>query len=239
MAEKVEKTENSQRIQTSVLNAAEHKALVWLAERQPKWMTSNILTGIGVLGSIIIAVGYILSNQNLNWLWLASFGFLVNWYGDSLDGNLARFRKTQRPIYGYYLDHTVDAINEICMFIGIGLSSLVNIWITVIALIAYLLLTINVSMDAHLKKEFKLTYAKLGPTELRLILVIMNTLFLLVPAIREYHQEITIAGTPFVIGIFDYLAAFITVALIIVYLSAVVKDLNEYAKIDPPKKWNG
>lgn len=124
-----ETIKTSRRIQTSVLNAAEHKALVWLAARQPKWVTSNTLTWIGVLGSIIIAAGYILSNYDIKWLWLASFGFLVNWYGDSLDGNLARYRGTQRPIYGYYLDHTVDAINEVLMFMGIGLSALLNIWI--------------------------------------------------------------------------------------------------------------
>lgn len=235
----MEKTENSQRIQTSLLNGVEHKALVWLATRQPRWMTSNILTGIGVFGSLVIACGYILSNKDINWLWLASLGFLINWYGDSLDGNLARFRHTQRPIYGYYLDHTVDAVNEICMFIGIGISSLVNIWITVVALIAYLLLTINVGMDAHLKKEFKLTYAKFGPTELRLALVIINTLFILVPAIREFSSELNIFGSSVTLGLFDYAAGLITIALIIVYISEVVKDLKEYARMDPPKKWNG
>lgn len=235
----MEKTENSQRIQTSLLNGVEHKALVWLAARQPRWMTSNILTGIGVFGSLVIACGYILSNKDINWLWLASLGFLINWYGDSLDGNLARFRHTQRPIYGYYLDHTVDAVNEICMFIGIGISSLVNIWITVVALIVYLLLTINVGMDAHLKKEFKLTYAKFGPTELRLALVIINTLFILVPAIREFSSELNIFGSSVTLGLFDYAAGLITIALIIVYISEVVKDLKEYARMDPPKKWNG
>ena len=234
-----EKIKASKRIQTSILNAAEHKALVWLAARQPRWVTSNTLTWIGILGSVIIAAGYILSNWNINWLWLASFGFVVNWYGDSLDGNLARFRGTQRPIYGYYLDHTVDAINEVLMFMGIGISALLNIWLAVAGLILYLLLTLNVSMNAHLKKEFKLTYAKMGPTELRLILVIINTLYIFIPALREHSWDVTILGYEFELGAFDYAGIVIVVMLALVYVVSILKDLDEYAHIDPPKPWNG
>ena len=88
------------RIQTSVLNELEKKVLIWLAERQPKWVTSDLLTYIGTFGAAVIAAGYILSSRNINFLWLSSLGFVINWYGDSLDGTLARVRKTQRPIYG-------------------------------------------------------------------------------------------------------------------------------------------
>ena len=77
------------RIQTSVLNALEKKVLVYLAERQPKWMTSDILTYIGTFGAMVIAAGYILSSWNINILWRSSLGFIINWYGDSLDGTLA------------------------------------------------------------------------------------------------------------------------------------------------------
>ena len=234
-----EKINESRRIQTSFLNDAEHKALIWLAARQPRWVTSNILTFVGVLGSVIIAAGYILSNRNINWLWLSTFGFIVNWYGDSLDGNLARYRKTQRPIYGYYLDHTVDAINEIFMFIGIGLSSLLNIWIAVTGLILYLLLTLNVSMNAHLKKEFRLTYAKFGPTELRLIMIVVNTLFIFIRPLREHNWDLTLFGHEFTLGAFDYIGIVIVAMLMLVYFVTILKDLDEYARMDPPKHWNG
>ena len=103
---------NAKRIQTSVLNAYEKKLLVWLAERLPARMTSDQLTFIGFVGALIVATGYALSNLNLNWLWLASFGFVVNWFGDSLDGSLARVRNTQRKTYGFFIDHNVDVINE-------------------------------------------------------------------------------------------------------------------------------
>ena len=128
------------RIQTSVLNALEKKALVWLAERQPRWVTSDILTYIGTFGAVVIAVGYILSAWNINFLWLSSLGFVINWYGDSLVGTLARVRKTQRPVYGYYLDHTIDAINEVMIFVGVGLSGLMHLEIALLALVSDLLL---------------------------------------------------------------------------------------------------
>jgi phosphatidylglycerophosphate synthase len=112
----------SKRIQTSVLSGVEKKVLLWLAERQPKWVDSDTLTFIGFLGAVVIAAGYILSNCSVQFLWLASLGFVINWYGDSLDGTLARYRKQQRPVYGFYIDHTMDAINETLMFMGAGLS---------------------------------------------------------------------------------------------------------------------
>ncbi|MBQ5486873.1 MAG: CDP-alcohol phosphatidyltransferase family protein [Bacteroidales bacterium] len=100
------------RIQNSILNGAEKKALAWLAERQPKWVVSDMLTLVGIIGALMIGAGFVLCSKNINWLWLSIAGFVVNWYGDSLDGTLARVRNTQRPLYGYYLDHTVDCFNE-------------------------------------------------------------------------------------------------------------------------------
>lgn len=227
--------ENAKRIQTSILNAAEKKALVWLAGKQPRWMTSNGLTIIGIIGSFMIFAGYVLTNLGIEWLWLASAGFVVNWYGDSLDGTLARVRGTQRPLYGYYLDHTVDALNEFLMFFGIGLSVLCNIWIALTGFVLYLLLTLNVSMNAHLRQEFKLTYASLGPTELRLIVIIVNTLFILVKPLHEYSRHYLIFGYDVHLTLFDYVAGVLVAALAVVYIVTVFKDLAEYARIDPPK----
>jgi phosphatidylglycerophosphate synthase len=224
------------RIQTSILNAAEKKILVWLAERQPRWMTSDILTYIGVSGAVMIAAGYMLSSVNIRWLWFSSLGFAVNWYGDSLDGTLARVRGHQRPVYGYYLDHTVDAINEFIMVLGIGLSGLMHLDLALIILAFYFMLTINVSINAHLKKEFRLTYAKLGPTEFRIIMVIVNTLFILVPALNSFSHEFIVFGHAFVFRAMDYVAVVILAVLAVIYLTSIVKDAKEYAVIDPPHK---
>lgn len=224
------------RIQTSVLNALEKKVLIWLAERQPKWMTSDILTFIGTFGAIVIATGYILSSRDICWLWLSSAGFVINWYGDSLDGTLARVRRCQRPIYGYYLDHTIDAINELIMFIGIGLSGLMNLEFALLILILYLMLTINVSINAHLKKEFRLSYASLGPTEFRIIMIVINTLLATIPALSGFSHDFMLMGYEVTFRTMDYVAIVILAVITVIYLSTIVSDAREYAKIDPPHK---
>ena len=224
------------RIQTSILNALEKKVLVWLAKRQPKWMTSDDLTCIGVFGAVVIAAGYILSAWNSNFLWLSSLGFIINWYGDSLDGTLARVRKTQRPVYGYYLDHTIDAINEVIIFAGVGLSGLMHLEIALLALVMYFLITINVSINAHLKKEFRLTYASMGPTEFRILMIIINTLFATIRPLREFSHSFTLCGHDFTFGALDYIGVVIVIFLAVIHLVTVHNDLKGYAKIDPMPK---
>ena len=224
------------RIQTSVLNALEKKVLVWLAERQPKWMTSDILTYIGTFGAMVIAAGYILSAWNINFLWLSSLGFVINWYGDSLDGTLARVRKTQRPVYGYYIDHTVDCINEFIMFIGIGLSGLMHFSLAMVILAVYFMLTINVSINAHLKKEFRLTYAKLGPTEFRILAIIANTILALVRPISEFALTFFIFGREFTLASLDIVGIVVLLVLAVIYLTTIVKDGRGYAEMDPMPK---
>ena len=210
--------EQSKRIQTSVLNALEKKILVRMAKMQPRWMTSDILTFIGIVGSVIVAVGYALSNYDISWLWLASFGFVVNWYGDSLDGTLARVRNTQRPIYGFYLDHCVDGLTMAVMCIGAGLSEMLNLYIAMAVLVVYLLLSISVYINAHLKGEFKLTFAGMGPTEFRLIMIIVNTLFIYVSRLRDFTTSFNCLGTEVVFGSFDYVGLVILLILSVIYL---------------------
>lgn len=229
------KQEQSKRIQTSLLNGAEKKVLVWLAERQPRWMTSDILTGIGVIGAVIVAVGYFLSNYHIGWLWLASLGFVINWYGDSLDGTLARVRNTQRPIYGFYLDHNIDGITMAIMCIGAGLSDMLNLYIAMAVLAVYLLLSISVYINAHLKGEFKLTYAGMGPTEFRLIMIVVNTLFVTIVPLREWGITFSILNTSIIFGAFDFIGLAILAVLIFIHLNNFKHDAKEYAELDPVK----
>ena len=224
------------RIQTSVLNGVEKKALLWLAERQPKWVNSDMLTFIGFIGAIIIALGYILSNCNVHFLWLASVGFIINWYGDSLDGTLARYRKQQRPIYGFYLDHTMDAINETFMFMGVGLSPFMRFDLSCILLAIYLMLTLNVSMNAHLKGEFRLTYAKLGPTEFRLICIILNAVLVFAQPLRTWVLELSWLSSTLELHVLDLVGAFILLVLVLIYIVTILQDARYYAKIDPKHK---
>ena len=232
------KQEQSKRIQTSVLNAAEKRVLVWLAQRQPRWVTSDGLTAIGVAGAIIVALGYILSNYHIGWLWLASLGFVINWYGDSLDGTLARVRGPERPIYGFFLDHNVDGITMAIMCIGAGLSGMLNLYIAMAVLAVYLMLSISVYINAHLKNEFKLTYASMGPTEFRLIMIVVNTLFATIAPLREWTVCFDVFGTPIVLGAFDIVGIIILVVLVIIYLNNFYTDAKEYAEIDPVKPYS-
>lgn len=231
--------EQSKRIQTSFLNGIEKKVLVWLAARQPIWMTSDILTLIGVLGAVVVAVGYVLSNYSVQWLWLASFGFFLNWYGDSLDGTLARVRNLQRPVYGFYLDHCVDGVTMAIMCVGAGLSQMLNLYIALAVLVVYLLLSISVYINAHLKGEFRLTFAGMGPTEFRLIMIVVNTLFIYIVPLRRFVTSFQFLNTTAELGAFDYIGVFILLVLIVIYVRNFVCDTKGYAKIDPLRKWDG
>lgn len=224
------------RIQTSIINGLEKKALIWIAKRLPRWVTSDMLTAVGTLGALVVAIGFALSGRSIQWLWLSSAGLVINWFGDSLDGTLARVRNCQRPIYGYYVDHTVDCVNEGLMFIGAGLSPFLHIGFAFLAFAIYLVLTINVSINAHLKGEFRLTYIKLGPTEFRLIIVIANTLLIAIPALTAIRHSYTLLGHSITMRILDYVAVVIIGFMSLIYIATTISDARKYAVIDPPKK---
>lgn len=226
------------RIQTSILNGVERKALIWMAQRMPRWVTSDMLSGVGVIGAIIVAAGYILSNVSINYLWLSSFGLVVHWFGDSMDGSLARVRNTQRPIYGFYLDHTLDAITEFIMFFGAGMSCLLRLDIAMLVFVAYLLMTLNVTINSHLKGEFRLTYAKLGPTEFRVIMIIVNTLLIYVTSLRTFSVTLNGIGQGITLSGLDLVALGIFLLLMIIYTCTVIADARGYAKADPLRKYN-
>ncbi len=230
-----EEKKQAARVQTSILNPIEKKILVWLAERMPSWVTSDMLTFVGFLGALMMAAGYALANNNLNWLWLSCLGLVVNWFGDSLDGSLARVRNTQRKTYGFFIDHNVDVINETIMFIGVGLSPMVNMSCAMIALVAYFMISVYVYIDCHLKGEMRLTYGGLGPTEFRLIVFIVNLLFLYIPWLSEWKIPVTVFYKDLMVGFLDFVAVGAALLIFGFYLVGFFKDIKYYSKIDPPK----
>ncbi|MBR4499120.1 MAG: CDP-alcohol phosphatidyltransferase family protein, partial [Paludibacteraceae bacterium] len=155
------------------------------------------------------------------------------WFGDSLDGTIARVRHTQRPLYGYYLDHNIDTVTEAFMFIGAGLSPLMNMSVALLCYAAYLALTVYVSINAHLKSEFKLTYGKMGPTEFRLIIIIANILLMYVPALTAYHGSFSYFGETIHYGTLDIIGIGILAILVIFYFVSFFKDLHWFAQKDP------
>ena len=235
MSKNNERTQ-AQRIQTSILNPYEKKVLVWLAERMPAWVTSDMLTFVGFLGSLVMFAGFCLANLDIHWMWLSCFGLFLNWFGDSLDGSLARVRNTQRKTYGFFIDHTVDVINEILMFVGVGVSPMVNLTIALAALTGYLTLSVYVYIDCHLKGEMRLTYGSLGPTELRIIVVLVCMAYMYIPWLLKFKQHIVFFNNEFDLGIFDCICLAIAVILVAFYIICFFKDAKYYARIDPARK---
>jgi archaetidylinositol phosphate synthase len=168
----------AKRIQQSFLANAEKKALLWLAARTPAWINSDHLTVLGLLAMAVAGAGYWWSGRNRAGLVVVMVCLAINWLGDSLDGTLARFRNCPRPRYGFYVDHVVDAFSALFLLGGLAVSGFMSPWVSLGLLVAYMMLSIEVYLASYTLGDFKISYFKMGPTELRLLLCVGNlTLF--------------------------------------------------------------
>lgn len=175
--------ETAKREMTFLLANPERQLLRAIATKLPHSIRPNHLTALGVAGAVGTGAAYLLSAQHVAWLWVASLMLVVNWFGDSLDGTLARVRRAERPRYGYYIDHIIDAFNTAVIGIGIGLSPYVQFELALVLVVLYLTLSINVYLESAVFGVFKMAYGKLGPTEVRIILVLANTGLVAGPAV--------------------------------------------------------
>ncbi len=230
------KKENSVRIQTSILNPYEKKVLIWMAERMPKWVTSDMLTWFSVLGGFVIAAGYLLTNYSPVWLWLSSVGVVMHWLGDSMDGTLARVRNQSRPLYGFYLDHNIDCVTEFFIFGGMGLSAYMHFWIGLLMFCVYLAMEVYVMICAHLKNEFKLTYGIFGPTEMRVLIILLNAIWFFVEPLQEFSLSVTVGPLSGELYSLDLAGVVVFLVLCFLYFSSMIKDGKYFAKIDPLHK---
>lgn len=226
-------SENADRIQTSILNRAEKKVVGWLCPRQPDWLTSDMLTYLGLIGAILYAFFCWMANFNVNYFWLASFFLMVNWYGDSLDGTITRFRGNGRPKYGFFIDHTIDALTTCLFCIGLGVSPMMMLSISLFIMGGYLCLSIYTYLSTIIMGQFRLTYASLGPTEMRLILMAVCIFYIYNP---WPDFRVPVCGVEW--SVFDIAGALVAAALYIIYIVSMVKDLRALAKIDPPKPYH-
>ncbi|HEY8185902.1 MAG TPA: CDP-alcohol phosphatidyltransferase family protein [Pyrinomonadaceae bacterium] len=169
---------DARREQTSILAPLERAALRGLARRMPQRVNSDHLSLLGLVAMFFAGVFYAASGQNPLMLHLVNVCIFLNWFGDSLDGTLARYRDRQRPRYGFYVDHIIDTFGTMFLILGLALSGYMTERVAAAVLIVFLMLAINSYLAAYALGIFKISHGKLGPTEIRLVLIIGN-LFLL------------------------------------------------------------
>jgi archaetidylinositol phosphate synthase len=179
--ENVSGFQSAQRINRSLTAGVERRALVWMAEHAPAWVTSDQLTLLGLSAQVGAGVCYVLSRYNRYALLLVIMCIALNWLGDSLDGTLARVRRQQRPRYGFYVDHIVDVFGSVALMTGLACSGFLH-WQTAMAmLIAFLLLSSESYLATYTLSRFQMSQGFFGPTEIRILLIIGNLALLRSP----------------------------------------------------------
>jgi phosphatidylglycerophosphate synthase len=203
--------EKHTRVNDIFFGSIERKVLAWLCARLPAWVTPDLLTLLALAAGVLIAISYACAGYSRNFLWLASLGLVLHWFGDSLDGSLARYRKIERPRYGYFVDHSLDTLVELLVGVGIGLSPFVRMDCALFAVCAYLALSVSVNIRTCVTGVFMISYGKFGPTELRIIIIILNTVFFFVenPVVGYLHGDITV---------FDVLAVILGTVLMLLFI---------------------
>jgi phosphatidylglycerophosphate synthase len=204
---------NAVRIQESVTSGLERSALLWFAARMPAWVTSDHLTLLGFVAMIAAGASYWLARRHPVGLLLAAVCLAINWFGDSLDGTLARVRNRQRPRYGFYVDHIVDSFGALFLMSGLAASTYIDWRIAMSMLIAFLLLSIETYLAAYTLGIFRLSFGKFGPTEIRIFLALGNVILWSNPGMRA-HGSFS--------GLFNWAGLIATVAMGIMVVAATV-----------------
>jgi archaetidylinositol phosphate synthase len=177
---------NATRQQESFTAAAERKTLLWLAARLPVWVNSDHLTLIGFAAMFLAGASYAFARTNRVGLLLATFFLALNWFGDSLDGTVARVRNLQRPRYGFYVDHMIDTFGGLFLMGGLAISDIVDWRIAIGMFIAFLMLSIQVYLATYTVGNFQMSFAKFGPTEIRILLGLGNAALWFRPDARVF-----------------------------------------------------
>jgi phosphatidylglycerophosphate synthase len=190
------------RKQQSLTARVEQMVLIWLAKRTPPWINSDHLTVLGFTAQLLAGLSFAWSRWNRHGLLLAVVALALNWLGDSLDGTLARYRGQQRPRYGFYVDHMVDSFGALALMGGLAISGYMHPYIAIGLLIAFLLLSIQSYLATYTLAEFKISFWKFGPTEIRILLAVGSiALFLRGPFAHLAGRQFRLFDIGGVIGI--------------------------------------
>ena len=222
------KRDEQNAINTGLTAHAEEKAKEWICPRIPQWVNSDMLTVLGFLSSFIIAAGFVLGFANRWYLILVVVGLILNWFGDSFDGSLARYRHKTRPNYGYYIDHITDGLTVTVLGLGLGLSGFIRVEIALAFIIMYLMLMMHVELVTYVENEFKYSFGLFGPTEFRIIGILLAVVMFFLPV--KYFD---IWG--YTLTQYDLFATFAVVVMFIILISSIVSKGVELDKIDRAK----
>lgn len=242
MSENDKPTGQHVRINQSLLSFLEKPALRWMSSRAPLWVTPDVMTAFGTFASVLIFIAYVMVGKDFKagqdnlrynwWLLVASLGFILNWVGDSLDGTIARFRHIERPRFGFFLDHSIDALSAVLMFLGIGFSGLGNLQITTFALVGYLLLMINVYLKTYVSGVFVMTNIGLGPTEIRIIAIVVNVFYFFKGQIYLNHKSFPGMYLPEHTTLMTMVMGVIGLILVTYFLVQSIVDAKSLSHVD-------
>ena len=188
----------AERIQQALTAKLERRVLVWMAERMPAGINSDHLTAIGFAAQFLGGVTYALAGQSPRWLIATNVCIALNWFGDSLDGTLARVRNQQRPRYGFYVDHVIDTFGAAFLMGGLAISGYLHWTVAAAMLVAFLMCSIEVYLATYTLGRFQLSYGKFGPTEIRIALCIGNIVLMYKPWVHffgHYVRPFDVGGT--------------------------------------------
>jgi len=202
---------------------AERRALLWLAPRTPPAITSDHLTLLGLVSMAACGALYAASGRHPWLLLLVNLGLALNWLGDSLDGTLARYRGVERPRFGFYVDHLVDALGALLVLGGIGLSGLMSPLAAAGLLVAYFLLAIETYLATYAIGRFKISWGPLGGTELRILLAAVNVFVL-------FRPRVSVGGGSWLV--FDVLGAAASAALVVLAVGAGIRGTRALARAE-------
>jgi phosphatidylglycerophosphate synthase len=219
---------SAERAQQSILARIEKTCLLWLAARLPRWVSSDGLTVLGLVSMLGAGLSYWLAREHPVGLLLVILCLAVNWFGDSLDGTLARFRNQPRPRYGFYVDHVVDTFGALFLLGGLALSGYMSLLVAAGLLIAYYVLSIEVYLATYTIGTFHMSFGGFGPTELRILLSLGNlALYFYYPRVPMVHIRDA------VYRLFDIGGAIAMAGMLLMAIAATAKHTAQLYHAEP------
>jgi len=208
---------NATRTQESILAPLERRFLIWTAKRLPAWVGPDHLTILGFLGQIMAGVFYSQVGKWPPFFYFVNFCIFINWFGDSLDGTVARVRNKQRPRYGFYVDHIIDVLGAFALMTGLGFSGYITPMVAAALLVCFLMFSAETYLSSYAVGNFKLSYFKFSPTEIRVLLIVGNMFAVTRPMMHVF-------GRPF--KFFDFGCAVAAVCMFITLIISAIRNIR-------------